>query len=61
MLSIDVEMWQFLDTEDEDGDGRSGFEEWQAALGIPPEAHWGREYTLLFSVTMQVPLHTCWC
>ena len=46
-------MIQILDDGDEDGDGRSGFEEWLEELKIPITAQWFRQYTLLFSITMQ--------
>lgn len=46
-------MIQILDEGDEDTDGRSGFEEWTEELKIPMTAHWFRQYTLLFGITMQ--------
>jgi len=46
-------MIQGLDQADDDGDGRTGFEEWKDSLNIPLNIHWFREYTLLFAVTLQ--------
>jgi hypothetical protein len=46
-------MIQALDQDDPNGDGRSGFDEWKDALMIDPP-HWFGQYTILFSVTLQV-------
>jgi len=46
-------MVQGLDDADEDGDGRTGFEEWKDSLNIPANSTWFREYTLLFGIMLQ--------
>jgi CRP-like cAMP-binding protein len=46
-------MIQILDEVDEDGDGRTGFEEWLEEMKIPITGDWFRQYTLLYSITLQ--------
>ena len=46
-------MIQGLDTGDDDGDGRTGFEEWKDLLNVPNTVDWFTEYTLLFNITLQ--------
>jgi voltage-gated potassium channel len=46
-------MIQGLDTGDDNGDGRTGFEEWKDLLHVPENIDWFTEYTILFNITLQ--------